>query len=113
MTDTDSFSAWLGRLNAGEDDAAREVFNCFARRLVSLARRRLNRRLAHRVDAEDVVQSAFKSFFVRHREGTLRLDDWDSLWGLLTLITIRKCIDRVEYLRAEKRDVRREAWAPE
>ena len=60
----------MERLRAGDDEAAREVFDRFARRLVGLARRRFDRRLAHRVDPEDVVQSAFKSFFVRHREGT-------------------------------------------
>src|SRR5436305_856841 len=85
MAKADTFSALMGRLRAGEDAAAREVFDRFARRLVALARRRLDRRLAHRADPEDVVQSAFKSFFVRHREGTFRLGDWDGLWSLLTL----------------------------
>jgi RNA polymerase sigma-70 factor (ECF subfamily) len=65
------------------------------------------------VEAEDVVQSAFKSFFVRHREGKLQVGNWNGLWGLLTVITLRKCADRVEYLRARRRDVRREVSAPE
>ena len=110
MADTDSFCDLMKQLDAGEDAAARQVFNRFARRLVALARRRIDRRIAHRIDPEDVVQSAFKSFFVRQREGTLKIGDWDSLWSLLTLITVRKCIDRAGYLRAEKRDAGREAW---
>src|SRR5262245_24535885 len=77
MTDMDSFAAWMQRLRAGEDDAAREVFERFARRLVLLARARFDKQLAHRVDPEDVVQSAFKSFFIRQREGNFQFGDWD------------------------------------
>jgi RNA polymerase sigma factor (sigma-70 family) len=113
MTDTGSFSALMERLRSGEDAASREIFDRFARRLNALARRQFDRRLAHRVDPEDVVQSAFRSFFVRQRDGTFRLGDWDELWSLLTLITLRKCVDRVHYLRAERRDVLREATARE
>ena len=97
------------RLRSGEDAAAREVFEQFAGRLVALARRRFNRLLARKVDPEDVVQSAFKSFFVRHREGKLDVGDWGGLWNLLTLITLRKCADRAEYFLAERRDAAREA----
>ena len=55
----------MGRLRSGEDEAAREVFVRFAARLAGLARRHLDVRLAVKVDPEDVVQSAYKSFFVR------------------------------------------------
>ena len=112
-TDLDSFPALIERLRSGDDEAARAVFDRFGRRLVALARRRFDRRIAHRVDPEDVVQSAFKSFFVRYREGAFRLGDWDGLWGLLTLITRRKCADRAEYYKAARRDLRREARAAE
>jgi RNA polymerase sigma-70 factor (ECF subfamily) len=57
------------------------------------------------------VQSAFKSFFLRYGVGKLQVHDWDNLWGLLTVITLRKCLDRVEYYHAERRDVQREAAA--
>ena len=55
------------------------------------------------------MQSAFKSFFVRHREGKLDVGDCGGLWNLLTLITLRKCADRAEYFLAERRDAAREA----
>jgi RNA polymerase sigma-70 factor (ECF subfamily) len=99
----------MDRLRSGEDGAAREVFSRFAARLAGLARRHLDARLAVKVDPEDVVQSAYKSFFLRQREGGLEVGDWDGLWGLLTVITLRKCADRAAYYRAEKRDVAREA----
>jgi RNA polymerase sigma-70 factor (ECF subfamily) len=111
MAEKDSFADLMDRLRSGEDAAAREVFERFARRLAALARRRYGAALRHRLDSEEVVQSAYKSFFLRHREGKLRVESWDGLWGLLTLITLRKCSDRAEYFRAGKRDMRREVIA--
>src|SRR6476661_8208380 len=112
MPDDDTSARLMARLRSGEDAAAREVFERFAGRLVALARGRFNRLLARKVDPEDVVQSAFKSFFVRHREGKLHVGDCDGLWNLLTLITLRKCADRAEYFSAERRDAAREASGP-
>src|SRR4051812_42811714 len=111
MTDAETFDRVMARLRSGEAAAAREVFDRFASRLVALARGRFNRLLARKVDPEDVVQSAYKSFFVRHRAGKLEVGDWDGLWNLLTLITLRKCVDRVEYFQADRRDAAREATA--
>src|SRR5690349_22394178 len=109
MAQNESFVQLMDRLRSGEDAAAREVFARFAGRLVGLARRHLDARLAVKVDPEDVVQSAYKSFFVRQRAGGLEVGSWDGLWGVLTLITLRKCADRAEHFRAGKRDVSREA----
>ena len=101
MATADTFFSLMARLRSGEDAAAREVFERFAGRLVALARRRFNLLLARKVDPEDVVQSAYKSFFVRHRAGKLDVGGWDGLWNLLTLITLRKCADRAEYFLAD------------
>jgi RNA polymerase sigma-70 factor (ECF subfamily) len=109
MADDESFSRLMTRLRSGEDSAAREVFQRFAGRLIALTRGRFNRLLARKVDPEDVVQSAFKSFFVRHQAGKLDVGDSEGLWNLLTLITLRKCADRAEYHLAERRDAAREA----
>src|SRR5262245_58030558 len=108
MPNDSSFPDLMNRLRSGEDEAARDVFARFASRLVGLARRHLDGRLAVKVDPEDVVQSAYKSFFIRQRDGTLEIGNWDGLWGVLTMITIRKCADRAAYYRAGKRDVSRE-----
>src|SRR5262245_57667843 len=109
MTQQDSFALWIERLEAGEDTAARDVFHRFTHQLIALARRRLDEVLRTKVDAEDVVQSAYKSFFLRYGEGELPATNWNDLWGLLVLITLRKCADRLAYHRAQRRDVRREA----
>jgi RNA polymerase sigma-70 factor, ECF subfamily len=107
-TALDSFPGFLARLQARDGDAAREVFRRFARQLISLAHRQFGARLRHKVDPEDIVQSAYKSFFFGFRERTFEVGTWNDLWGLLTLITLRKCADRVEYHRAQCRDVARE-----
>src|SRR3954451_25488557 len=98
----------MERLRDGEDAAARVVFARYTRQLIALARQRLDDRLAGKVDAEDVVQSAYKSFFVRQRAGQLEVGNWKSLWGLLTVIMLRKVADRAAHFRAEKRNARRE-----
>jgi RNA polymerase sigma-70 factor (ECF subfamily) len=109
MADGDSFSDVMSRLRAGDQAAAREVFQRFVGKLIGLARSQLDSVLGRKVDPEDVVQSAYKSFFLRYAEGKLEVRDWGNLWGLLTLITLRKCLDRVEYHSAACRDVQREA----
>jgi RNA polymerase sigma-70 factor (ECF subfamily) len=104
-----SFVDLMARLRAGDDSAASQVFHRFASRLIVLARGRLDPRLRQKVDAEDVLQSVFHSFFARYADGQFTLKDWDSLWGLLTSITLRKCARRAEHFQAARRDVRREA----
>ncbi len=111
MAATDSFTELMARLRAGDQAAAREVFQRFVGKLIRLARGQFDSVLRRKVDPEDVVQSAYKSFFLRYDAGKLEVRDWGNLWGLLTMITLRKCLDRVEYHRAECRDVQREAAA--
>jgi RNA polymerase sigma-70 factor (ECF subfamily) len=110
-TANDSFHEFLARLRAKDGDAARQLFERFTRELIALARARFCGALRHKIDAEDVVQSTYKSFFRRYGGGNLDAAGWNSLWGLLTLITLRKCADRVAYHRAERRDVARELAA--
>jgi RNA polymerase sigma-70 factor, ECF subfamily len=112
MADSSSFDDIMARLRGGDDDAARQVFQRFGCRLITLARQRLDRRMRPKMDAEDVLQSAFCSFFKRAAQGQYDLASWEALWGLLVVITISKCAGRAEHFRAAKRDVARESAAP-
>jgi RNA polymerase sigma-70 factor, ECF subfamily len=103
-----TFLALLEKVRQGDDTAARELFDHYARRLIGLARVHLDSRLRQKLDAEDVVQSVFKSFFGRLHEGQFDLSDWDSLWSLLVVITIRKCGHKVRSFRGQRRNVTRE-----
>jgi RNA polymerase sigma-70 factor (ECF subfamily) len=109
MPPESSFHALMTRLRAGDPDAAAQLLQRFAGRLIGLARRRLGRLLRSKVDPEDVLQSVWKSFFVRHAQGQFQLGDWDGLWALLTVLTLRKCGRWAGYYRAARRDVCREA----
>jgi RNA polymerase sigma-70 factor (ECF subfamily) len=96
------------RLLAGDPTVETLVVRQFTIQLVSLARRRLTRRICQKSGPEEVVQSAFRSFFRRLRLGQFELESWDSLWSLLAVITIRKCSARRDHYFAARRDVRRE-----
>jgi RNA polymerase sigma-70 factor (ECF subfamily) len=111
MADSPSFVQLMDRLRAGDDEAARQVFNRFAQRLIALAQSRLNKSIRHRADPEDVVQSVYRSFFTRHADGQFDLSNWDSLWAMLTVITLRKCANQVDRVTAARRDIRRELSA--
>jgi RNA polymerase sigma-70 factor (ECF subfamily) len=108
----DSFPQFLARLQDRDGEAAREVFQRFSSQLIALARRRFAPAFRCKVDPEDVVQSAYKSFFVRYGDGRMEVDDWSGLWGLWTLITLRKCAERIRFHRAGRRDLARDVSMP-
>ena len=78
------------------------------RTALRLARSRLSSRLARHVDPEDVVQSAYRSFFTGARAGRYALRRSGDLWRLLAAITLHKVRRQVERHTAGKRDVGRE-----
>lgn len=109
MTEQASFNGLLELLQADDqDNAATEIFGRFTNRLVALARTRLSDRLKTKVDPEDVVQSVYRSFFNRQAADQFQFENWEGLWGLLAILTLRKCYARVDYHLADKRDLRRE-----
>ncbi|MEQ8789846.1 MAG: sigma-70 family RNA polymerase sigma factor [Pirellulaceae bacterium] len=98
----------LACLVAGDDGAATRIVDRYTRRLLGLARSRLSEKLRRRVDPEDVLQSAYRSFFRRAEQGDFSLRRNGDLWRLLATITVNKTRKRVEYEQAQKRDVRLE-----
>jgi RNA polymerase sigma-70 factor (ECF subfamily) len=104
MSTNDSFMGLVARLRAGDEDAASEIFRRFVRRLVALACRQFDARDRAGADPEGVVQSALGSFFARVGRSQLEFGGWEELWGLLVVITLRKCGKRRDYLRARRRD---------
>ncbi|MCS6851863.1 MAG: sigma-70 family RNA polymerase sigma factor [Gemmataceae bacterium] len=101
--------ALLESFQAGDPDAARRLFDGYVDRLLPLARRRLSQRLASRVDAEDIVQSVFRTFFKRLKAGRFRIDDQDDLCKLLVRITVHKTLRQIAFHKAAKRDPSLEA----
>jgi RNA polymerase sigma-70 factor (ECF subfamily) len=89
---------------AGDEEAARQLFDKYMERLVALARRRISQRMASRVDPEDIVQSVFRTFFGRLRAGQFQIEDQDDLCKLLMRITVHKTLRQVAFHRAAKRN---------
>lgn len=95
----------LRRWQAGDERAAAEIFDRYVQRLVALAQRRISPKLQRRVDPEDVVQSAYRSFFRQARDGRFAWGRSGDLWRLLAAITVHKTLGQVEFHRAAKRSV--------
>jgi DNA-directed RNA polymerase specialized sigma24 family protein len=96
-----SITAWIGRLKAGDAEAARPLWETYFHRLVELARRKLGDRPRAVADEEDAALSAFDSFCRRAREGRFPdLNDRTDLWQVLFMLTARKAVN---LLRGEAR----------
>jgi RNA polymerase sigma-70 factor (ECF subfamily) len=104
----DSFPKFMAMVQAGDEGATREVHDRWSSRLIRLARARLGRSVASKEDAEDVVQSAYRSFFRRYGHRVTQFEDWAEVWALLATIAKRKCSTRRKYYHAGRRDARRE-----
>jgi DNA-directed RNA polymerase specialized sigma24 family protein len=86
-----SVTRWLGQLQAGDPAAAQQLWERYFRRLVGLARKRLQGAPRRTADEEDVALSAFDSFCRGAERGRFPdLTDRDSLWRLLVVMTARK-----------------------
>jgi RNA polymerase sigma factor (sigma-70 family) len=102
----------LARCAAGDSLAEAQLFERYVVRLTMLARARLSHRLAARVDPEDIVLSAYRSFFFAARDNRFVLEQSGDLWRLLVKITLAKLYDRAAEHQAARRDVKREVNAP-
>lgn len=98
----------LERFQAGDEAAATALFERFSSRLAALVQNRLSKKLARRLDAEDIVLSAYRSFFVRARDGQFAVSDTGDLWRLLAQITLNKLCRSADWHSAAKRDFARE-----
>lgn len=104
MNDDELSINLLQRWRDGDESAATEIFERYVNRLCALARTRLSNRMKRRVEAEDVVQSAYRSFFRRAGEN-YALKKQGDLWRLLAAITINKVRGQVEFHTAKKRGI--------
>lgn len=105
-----SFQSFRNRLQGGDESAAQKLFATYSAQLLAIARSRLSKSLRAKVCPDDVVQSAFKSFY-RKPATAESIHDWDGLFGLLIRITHRKCSRQIARYGARKRDASREVSA--
>jgi DNA-directed RNA polymerase specialized sigma24 family protein len=95
---------WIGKLKAGDRAGVQKLWERYFHRLVALARRKLQGARRRVADEEDAALSAFASFCRGAERGMFpKLQDRNSLWPLLVLITTRKAADLVQHEKRQKR----------
>jgi RNA polymerase sigma factor (sigma-70 family) len=104
MSESGSVSEWIVDLRAGDGDAATHLWNRFHANLLRIARRRLKGESRRVTDEEDLVATAFESFFQRMQDGQFpALRGRAELWSLLVTITDRKAINCIRRHMSVKR----------
>ncbi len=99
----------VSNYQAGSESAARDLFDKYCERLMKLAKRRIGQRMASRFDPEDVIQSAFRTFFTRVKNDEFTFEQEDDLFKLLVRLTVRKTLRRIQHHNAAKRNPNAEA----
>ena len=92
----------------GDNTAATRIVDKYTLRLIAIAQRQLSPVLQARVDPEDIVQSAYRSFFRKAKGEEISLDRSGDLWRTLAAFALNKARSRVEKELAQMRDPRRE-----
>ncbi len=102
---TGSVTKLISRVKHGDAAAGHELLARYFRRLLGLARAKLQGKCLAAADEEDVVQSALVGFFLGAERGQYtQLHDRDDLWHLFVKITTRKAQKFVKQQEAQKRN---------
>ena len=105
--DTPSDRSLLRRVQKGQGDASTALYLRYVERLQALAAAQSSPALARRVDAEEIVQSVFRTFFRRASLGHYTVPDGEEIWKLLLVIALNKVRATGAFHLAAKRDVRK------
>lgn len=108
MSEVTSFTDFIQRIRAGDDQAAEEL----VRRYEPLIRREVrlrmeDERLNRAFDSMDVCQSVLASFFVRAAIGEYDLDEPQNLVRLLVTMARNKLASKARLEHRQRRDNRR------
>jgi DNA-directed RNA polymerase specialized sigma24 family protein len=104
MSGDEAVTRWLRQLEAGDQDAARLLWQRYYQELVELARARLGTTPRRMSDEEDVALSVMRCLYDGAERGQLAaMVNRQELWRLLAAITIRKVIDHQRHLTKKKR----------
>jgi RNA polymerase sigma-70 factor (ECF subfamily) len=102
----DSDRSLLRKVRGGCAEAARQLYLRYAPRLIALAQAKSSASLARRLDAEDIVQSVFRTFFRGVSKGYYDVPAGEDLWKLFVVIALNKIRADGAFHLAAKRDVR-------
>src|SRR5260370_6636648 len=96
----------LREFREGSQSAAARLYERYAHRLRALVQAHRTAALGTRCDADDIVQSVFRRFFQRARQGNYQVPASEELWNLFLVIALNRLRAEEAYHRAAKRDVR-------
>jgi RNA polymerase sigma-70 factor (ECF subfamily) len=96
----------LWRFRRGSQEAARHLYLRYAQRLRALAQTRCAPGLGQPVDADDIVQGVFATFFDGVSRGRYDVPDGEDLWKLFLVLALNKIRAEGVFHRAAKRDAR-------
>ncbi len=105
LTSTDHSLA--SRVKDGDQDAAHVLYERYVQRVFGLVDSKLGSKLRATTDAEDIVQSVFKSMFRGVQAGNYEVEPGSTLWNLLAVISLSKLRRRAHHQTAQRRDVDR------
>jgi RNA polymerase sigma factor (sigma-70 family) len=108
MNETDDWQRLIGGLRSGDQQVAREFCEQYGPALHRIAEKNLPGGLRRRVGAEDIVQSACRTFLRRARDQQFQLADSESLWRLMCAITLTKVREQTRFHLRQKRGLRQE-----
>jgi RNA polymerase sigma factor (sigma-70 family) len=109
MSSLESFRSLLGRVRAGDEQAATELVRSYEPAIRRAARVRMaDARLGRVLDSMDICQSVMASFFVRAAAGVYDLETPDQLLRLLATMARNKLANQANRHRAARRDQRRD-----
>jgi RNA polymerase sigma-70 factor (ECF subfamily) len=100
--------AFLERIRAGDEEAARELLTRYEAEVRLVVRRQLPRLLRSRFDSLDFLQSVWGSFFRRVQTGPADFEDSRHLVAFLARAAKNKVIDEYRRAASRKQDMSRE-----
>lgn len=108
MSEEAAFRELMGRVRAGEAQAATELVRQYEPEIRRAVRLRLTDPRLHRlVDSMDICQSVLANFFVRVHAGQFELDQPEQLLRLLVTMARNRLLDQARKQHARRRDARR------
>lgn len=96
------------RWQAGDEDAATELFDRYQGKLLPLVASHLSEKLRPRLEADELVQSILKSAFRVTRQGHTQFSDDTGFWKWLVTVALNKVFKKIERETAAKRNPDRE-----
>ena len=102
MEDNSEFRDLIGRVRAGDEEAARELLSQYEDSIRRIIRVRMtDPALRRQMDSVDVCQSVMADFFVRTALGQFDFDSPNQLIGLLATMARNRLINHVKMQKGE------------